>query len=93
MSLGRQLLRAIGRVISAIANIPIKFMYVLLALLIASGGIYFHTRRAMLDQVGGKNEYDEAMRYIEIKDIVDLNFPFSQNGGRLLDIAIFMPRL
>lgn len=28
----------------------------------------------------------------EIKDIVDLNFPFSQNGGRLLDIAIFMPQ-
>lgn len=26
----------------------------------------------------------------EIKDIVDLNFPFSQNGGRLLDIANFM---
>lgn len=28
----------------------------------------------------------------EIKDIVDLNFPFSQNGGRLLDIAVFMPQ-
>ena len=82
MSLGRQLLRAIGRVISAIANIPIKFMYVLLALLIASGGIYFHTRRAMLDQVGGKNEYDEAMRYIEIKDIVDEQFidPVDRNS-------------
>lgn len=28
----------------------------------------------------------------EIKDIVDLNFPFSQNGGRLFDIAIFEPQ-
>ena len=57
-------------------------MYVLLALLIASGGIYFHTRRAMLDQVGGKNEYDEAMRYIEIKDIVDEQFidPVDRNS-------------
>lgn len=28
----------------------------------------------------------------EIKDIVDLNFPFSKNGGRLFDIAIFEPQ-
>lgn len=28
----------------------------------------------------------------EIKDIVDLNFAFSKNGGRLMDIALFMPQ-
>lgn len=28
----------------------------------------------------------------EIKDIVDLNFVFSKNGGRLMDIALFMPQ-
>ena len=25
----------------------------------------------MLESVGGKNEFDEAMRYIEIKDVVE----------------------
>lgn len=28
----------------------------------------------------------------EIKNIVDLNFAFSKNGGRLMDIALFMPQ-
>lgn len=28
----------------------------------------------------------------EIKDIVDLNFAFSKSGGRLMDIALFMPQ-
>lgn len=28
----------------------------------------------------------------EIKDIVDLNFAFSRNGGRLFDIVLFMPQ-
>ena len=82
MSLGRRLLYAIGRVISAIANIPIKLKFVILALLIAGGGIYFHTERSMLNRVGGKDEYDEAMRYIEIKNIVDEQFidPVDRNS-------------
>ena len=82
MSLGRRLLYAIGSVISAIANIPIKLKFVILALLIAGGGIYFHTERSMLNRVGGKEEYDEAMRYIEIKNIVDEQFidPVDRNS-------------
>lgn len=82
MSLGRRLLYAIGRVISVIANIPIKLKFVILALVIAGGGIYFHTERSMLNRVGGKDEYDEAMRYIEIKNIVDEQFidPVDRNS-------------
>ena len=87
MSLGRRLLYAIGRVISAIANIPIKLKFVILALLITGGGIYFHTERSMLDRVGGQDEYDEAMRYIEIKNIVDEQFIDPVDRNTMADSA------
>ena len=71
MSLGRRLLYAILRFFRAIFNIPVRFKYVLIALLLVFGGTYFHTQRTMYDNVGGKSDYDEAMRYIEIKNVVD----------------------
>ena len=74
MSLGRRLLYAILRFFRAIFNIPVRFKYVLIALLLVFGGTYFHTQRTMYDNVGGKSDYDEAMRYIEIKNVVDKEF-------------------
>ena len=87
MSLGKRLLRAIGRVISAIANIPIKFKYVLLAVLLLGGGIFFYTRKSMIEKVGGRREYDEAMRYIEIKNIVDREFIDPVDRSSMADSA------
>ena len=74
MSLGRRLLYAILRFFRAVFNIPVRFKYVLIALLLVFGGTYFHTQRTMYDNVGGKSDYDEAMRYIEIKNVVDKEF-------------------
>ena len=74
MSLGRRLLYAILRFFHAVFNIPVRFKYVLIALLLVFGGTYFHTQRTMFDNVGGKSDYDEAMRYIEIKNVVDKEF-------------------
>ena len=74
MSLGRRLLYAILRFFRAIFNIPVRFKYVLIALLLVFGGTYFHTQRTMYNNVGGKSDYDEAMRYIEIKNVVDKEF-------------------
>ena len=74
MSLGRRLLYAILRFFRAVFNIPVRFKYVLIALLLVFGGTYFHTQRTMFDNVGGKSDYDEAMRYIEIKNVVDREF-------------------
>ena len=74
MSLGRRLLNVILRFFVAVANIPIRLIFVLLALLLVFGGTYFHTQRSMYNNVGGKDEYDEAMRYIEIKNVVDREF-------------------
>lgn len=74
MRLGARILQALLRFISAILNIPIRLKFVILTLVLACGGVYWYTHRSMLDAVGGKNEYDEAMRYIEIKNVVDKRF-------------------
>ena len=71
MSIGNRLMNAIVNVFSAILNIRIRFKYVLLALIILVGGAVGITYKKMLDNVGGKEDYAEAMRYIEIKNIVE----------------------
>ena len=87
MSLGRRLLNAILRFFIAVANVPIRFKFVLLALLLVFGGTYFHTQRTMYDNVGGKSDYNEAMRYIEIKNVVDEEFIDQVDRGAMGDSA------
>ena len=71
MSLGTRLMNAVVNVLTAILNIRIRFKYVLLAFIIFVGGAIGITYKHMLDLVGGKDDFDEAKRYIEIKDIVE----------------------
>ena len=70
MSLGTRLMNAVVNVLTAILNIRIRFKYVLLAFIIFVGGAIGITYKHMLDLVGGKDDFDEAKRYIEIKDVV-----------------------
>ncbi|MBQ9685280.1 MAG: PDZ domain-containing protein [Oscillospiraceae bacterium] len=74
MRLGQRLLYGILRFFHALFSIPIKLKYVLLALLLVGGGTFFYTRKTIVESVGGKEDYNEAMRYIEIKDVVDEEF-------------------
>ena len=74
MNLATRLLQRILRFFIAVFNIPIRPKFVVVLLLLTGGGIYWHTHHAMLDAVGGKSDYDEAMRYIEIKDVVDEHY-------------------
>ena len=74
MRLGQRILQGILRVFSAILNIPVRLKFVILALLLTGGGVWWATHRSMLNAVGGKEDFDEAMRYIEIKDVVDQRF-------------------
>ena len=74
MRLGQRILQGILNFFSAIFNLPIRLKYVILAILLLVGGTYWKTRRDMLNAVGGRSEYDEAMRYIEIKNVVDKRF-------------------
>lgn len=71
MSLGTRLMNAVVNVLTAILNIRIRFKYVLLAFIIFVGSAIGITYKHMLDLVGGKDDFDEAKRYIEIKDVVD----------------------
>ena len=74
MRLGQRLLYGILRFFHAIFSIPIKLKYVVLALILCLAGTFFYTRKTIVDNVGGQSDYDEAMRYIEIKDVVDEHF-------------------
>ena len=69
-----RLFGAIGNVISAFFDIGIRLKYVVILLLLVGGGTYAITYYTVLDKVGGKEDFDEAMRYIEIKDKIDEYF-------------------
>jgi len=69
-----RLFSAIFYFFSAIFNIHIKLKYVVLFAILLGGGTYFLTYNKMLKDVGGKDDYAEAKRYIEIKDVLDEQF-------------------
>ena len=73
-NLGNRMLAAIAQFLWAILNIRIKFKYVLLVFVVCISGAVAYTYYTMLNNVGGKDDYDEAMRYIQIKDIIDENY-------------------
>lgn len=54
------------------AGIPLKFVVIVCALV----GVltYLRTHNSMLNQIGGNAEFDEAKRYIEIKDVLDEHY-------------------
>ena len=64
-------LAALGRLLSRIFNYGIPLKIVFLLIVLVGGGAFWMTRHKMLEMVGGKEDYDEAMRYIEIKDVVE----------------------
>lgn len=51
------------------AGIPLKFVVILCALV--GFATYYRTHSSMIKDVGGKDEFAEAKRYIEIKDVLD----------------------
>lgn len=70
-NLGKNILTALGRIFSAFFNLRMKLKYVIIFCILLGGGIYWLTYSDMMNKVGGKDDFAEAMRYIEIKDMVD----------------------
>ena len=69
-----RLMIAVVNIILNLFNLRIKLKYVLLALIVFTGSAVGITYSKLINQVGGKSDYDEAMRYIEMKDVLDDNF-------------------
>ena len=70
----RRFLGAIVRFISRIFNYGIPLKITLLLLILVGGLAVGLTYSKMMKKVGGKADFDEAMRYIEIKDAVSDNY-------------------
>lgn len=64
----------IGIFFSRLFRLGIPLWFVILILLGTLLGTRIMTRNQIIRQVGGRDDYDEAMRYIEIKDIIDEKF-------------------
>ena len=77
-----RILRRIGRFIHGFFNIGISLRAVVILLVLVAGGMYYYTYNSMLKRVGGREDFDEAMRYIEIKDLLDEKFidPVDRNS-------------
>ena len=86
-SVGNRLLSAIAQFFAAILNIRIKLKFVLIAFVLIISGAVAYTYYTMLNNVGGKADYAEAMRYIEIKDVIDDNFIDEVDRDALGDYA------
>ncbi|MBQ9663217.1 MAG: PDZ domain-containing protein [Oscillospiraceae bacterium] len=61
----------VGIFISRLFSLGIPLWFVILVVLGSLFGTRILTRNQVINEVGGKDDYDEAMRYIEIKDIID----------------------
>ena len=81
----KRLLRNLGAVISYLFNRGIKLKYVLALLIIFAGGAVAMTYTKMLNNVGGKTDYDEAMRYIELKKICVENYIDTVDSASMTD--------
>ena len=67
----QRLLRNIGRFFSGLLGLGIPLWFVLLLLVGTFVGTRVVTTNRVIRAVGGKEDYEEAQRYIEIKDIID----------------------
>jgi carboxyl-terminal processing protease len=69
-NLFKRFLGGIGRFFYRLFNVGIPLKVVLILLVLVGGLAVGLTYSKMMKKVGGKEDYDEAMRYIEIKDAV-----------------------
>ena len=79
----RRFLAAIGRFLSRLFNIGIPLKAVLILIILVGGLAVGLTYSKMLKKVGGKEDYEEAMRYIEIKDAVQEHYINETDRARM----------
>ena len=90
MNLGNivnRLLANIVRMFAAIFNIKIRLKYVIVVLVLLVSGAVGLTYSTMMRNVGGKENYNDAMRYVEIKRLVNENYIDEVNMKEMGDYA------
>lgn len=80
---------AIGRGISNVFNTGIRIKYVLALLILFAGGGVALTYSRMLANIGGKQDYSEAKRYIDLKNIVQEKFIDTVDRDSMKDSASY----
>ena len=83
----QRLLERIWFFVTGVLNIGISLKAVVLLLALGCGGTYAWVRSDMLKAVGGKEDYADAMRYIEMKDLLDERFIDAVDRKSLGDAA------
>ena len=69
--ISRRLLGGIGIFLRRLLSLSINLWVVLILFVITVFGTRIITRNQVIRSVGGEDDFDEAMRYIEIKNIID----------------------
>ncbi len=68
------LLRSIGRGLHRLFSLKLSLRVLVILLVLGIGITWVLTSSTMKKDVGGEQDYDEALRYIEIKDLIEKNY-------------------
>jgi carboxyl-terminal processing protease len=69
-----ELLYSLGRAIKRLLNIGIQTKYVILICAAVGGVTYFRTHDTVVNEVGGKENFVESKRYVDIKNLIIENY-------------------
>lgn len=83
----KRILRKILRFIINLFNLGIPLKIVLLLLIVFTGTAIGVTYSRVMNSVGGKDEYEEASRYIELKNIIVDNYIGEADRDKMADSA------
>lgn len=82
-----RLLSALGGGLHQLFSRKISLRFVVILLILGIGGTWALTSSHMKKDVGGVEDYEEAMRYIEIKDLIEDNYIDEVDRTRLGESA------
>lgn len=74
MELLKNMLFGLGRGLHRLFSLKLSLRIVVILLVLGIGATWMLTSSNMKKDVGGETDYDEAVRYIEIKDMIEKNY-------------------
>lgn len=83
----KNLLLSVGRALHRMFSLKLSLRVLVILLVLGIGGTWMLTSSNMKKDVGGEEDYDEALRYIEIKDLIEANYINDVDRARLGEAA------